>query len=87
MISVAIALALILWVCLRRTGAATALCFLLVGFVWRLVGAAFIEYAGPIDSYEAEMMVGEDGAHIAAGPGRRGDHPQLEGRRRVHFLS
>lgn len=60
MIGVAIALALILWVCLRRTGAAIALCFLLVGFVWRLVGAAFLDAAGPIDSYEAEMLVGGD---------------------------
>lgn len=54
------ALAVILWGCLRRTGAAIALCFLLVGFVWRLVGAAFLDQAGPIDSYEAEMLVGGD---------------------------
>jgi hypothetical protein len=60
MIGVAIALALILWVCLRRTGAAIALCFLLVGFIWRLVGAAFLDAAGPIASYEAEMLVGGD---------------------------
>jgi hypothetical protein len=58
MIGVALALAVILWVCLRRTGVAIALCFLLVGFVWRLVGAAFLNQVGPIYSYEAEMLVG-----------------------------
>lgn len=60
MIGAAIALALILWVCLRHTAVAIALCFLLVGFVWRLVGAAFLDYVGPIYSYEADMLVGGD---------------------------
>jgi hypothetical protein len=60
MIGISIALALILWLCLRRTGVAIALCFLLVGFVWRLVGAAYLDVAGPLYSYEADMMVGGD---------------------------
>ena len=58
MTGVVVALAVILWVCLRHTGVAIALSFLLAGFVWRLVGAAFLDYTGPVYSYEAEMQVG-----------------------------
>lgn len=60
MIGISVALAVILWLCVRRTAVALALCFLLVGFVWRLVGAAYLDVAGPLYSYEADLLVGGD---------------------------
>lgn len=60
MIGISVALISILWLCVRRTGVAIALCFLLVGFVWRLLGAAYLNGAGPLYSYEAETIVGGD---------------------------
>lgn len=60
MIGILVGLALILWLCLRRTAVALALCLLLVGFAWRLVSAAYLDMAGPLFSYEVEGRVGGD---------------------------
>jgi hypothetical protein len=60
MIGITTGIVLIVWAFFRNRVAFVALCFLLIGFLWRLVAAAYLDLAGPLYSNEVEMMVGGD---------------------------